>query len=100
GTIAIYGTEGGAPFAHDVARSMGLNARYQFVLLYTVGRELIAAAASDINRALGEGALAIGEEHGLPLHEFALEDTANAHRAVENHVTGKVLIRVCGDDHP
>jgi NADPH2:quinone reductase len=100
GTIAIYGTEGGAPFAPDVGRSMGLNARYQFVLLYTVGRERIAAAASDINRALGEGALGIGEEHGLPLHQFALEDTANAHRAVENRVTGKVLIRVGGGDHP
>jgi NADPH2:quinone reductase len=98
GTIAIYGTEGGAPFAPDVGRSMGLNARYQFVLLYTVGRERMAAAASDINRALGEGALGIGEEHGLPLHHFALEDTAAAHRAVENHVTGKVLITVC-DEH-
>src|SRR4029077_17899375 len=91
GTIAIYGNEGGAPFAPDIGQSMGLNARYQFVLLYTVGRERIAAAASDINRALGEGALGIGEKHGLPLHHFALEDTANAHRPVETPATAKVL---------
>jgi NADPH2:quinone reductase len=92
GTIAIYAIEGGAPFTPDVARSIGLNARYQFVLLYTVGWDRITQAAADIDRALDDGALGIGEQHGLPLHHFALEDSAAAHRAVEKGVTGKVLI--------
>jgi NADPH2:quinone reductase len=37
GTISIYTNDGGAPFSPDVRRTMGLNARYRFVLLYTVG---------------------------------------------------------------
>jgi NADPH:quinone reductase len=40
---------------------MGLNARYQFVLLYTVGRGLISAAAEDINQAIKDGAFRVGE---------------------------------------
>ena len=74
----------------------GLNARYQFVLLYTVGWDRIAAAAADINQAIEDGALQVGERAGLPLHRLGLEDTAGAHRAVENAVSGKVLIAVAG----
>jgi NADPH:quinone reductase len=92
GTIAIYGTEGGAPFTPDIAHTMGLNARYQFVLLYTVGWDRITAAAADINRAIEDGALGIGDLHGLPIHHFALDDTAAAHRMVEHAAIGKVLI--------
>lgn len=83
-------------FSLDVRRNMGLNARYQFVLLYTVGWDRIAAAAADINQAIEDGALKVGERAGLPLHRFALEDTAAAHSAVENGVSGKVLIAVAG----
>lgn len=39
GTISIYANDGGAPFTLDVRRNMGLNSRWQFVLLYTVGWE-------------------------------------------------------------
>src|SRR5919106_5182083 len=78
GTISIYANDGGAPLSLDVRGHMGVDARYQFVLLYTVGWDRIAAAA------------------GLPLHRFALEETAAAHSAVENGATGKVLIRVAG----
>jgi NADPH2:quinone reductase len=96
GTISIYANDGGAPFSLDVRRNMGLNARYQFVLLYTVGWDRIAAAAADINQAIEQGALKVGERAGLPLHRFALEDTAAAHSAVENGVSGKVLIALAG----
>jgi NADPH2:quinone reductase len=96
GTTSIYANEGGAAFSLDVRRSMGLNARYQFVLLYTVGWDRIAAAAADINQAIEDGALQVGERAGLPLHRFALEDTAAAHSAVENGASGKVLIAVAG----
>jgi NADPH2:quinone reductase len=94
GTISIYANDGGAPFSLDVRRNMGLNVRYQFVLLYTVGWDRIAAAAADINQGIEDGALQVGEGAGLQLHRFALEDISAAHSAVENGATGKVLITV------
>jgi NADPH:quinone reductase len=94
GTIAVYANDGGVPFAPDVRSNMMLNARYQFVLLYTVGWNRIANAAADINRAIGDGAFRIGDEAGLPVHRFALDDTAAAHDAVEGGAVGKVLITV------
>jgi NADPH:quinone reductase len=94
GTISIYANDGGAPFNMDVRRNMGLNSRYQFVLLYTVGWELIAAAAADINQAIEDGAFRVGEEAGLPLHRFNLEDAPAAHAAVESGAIGKVIITV------
>jgi NADPH2:quinone reductase len=94
GTISIYANDGGAALNLDVRRNMGLNARYQFVLLYTVGRDRIAAAAADINRAIEDGAFRVGERAGLPLHRYQLEDAAAAHAAVESAAVGKVLITV------
>ena len=64
GTIAIYANDRGTSINIDPRRSMGLNARYQFVLLYTVGWERIAAAAADINRAIELGALRVGTAVG------------------------------------
>jgi NADPH2:quinone reductase len=94
GTISIYANDGGAPLALDIRRNMGLNARYQFVLLYTVGWDRIAAAAADINQAIEDGAYRVGDAAGLPLHRFALDDTQAAHEAVEAGAVGKVLITV------
>jgi NADPH:quinone reductase len=94
GTISIYANDGSAPFSLDVRRNMGLNSRYQFVLLYTVGWELIAAAAADINQAVEDGAFRVGEQAGLPLHRFSLEDAPAAHADVESGAVGKVLITV------
>jgi NADPH:quinone reductase len=51
-TIAIYANDGGVPFAPDVRADRGLNTRYQFVLLCTVGWERIADAA--INQAIDD----------------------------------------------
>jgi NADPH:quinone reductase len=94
GTIAIYANDGEARFAPDVRTNMVLNARYQFVLLYTVGWERIANAAADLNRAIEDGAFRIGEQAGLPVHRFGLDDTAAAHDAVEGGAVGKVLVTV------
>jgi NADPH2:quinone reductase len=96
GTIAIYANDGGVPFAPDVRANMGLNARYQFVLLYTVGWDRIADAAADLIRAIDDGAFRIGEPAGLPVHRFALEQTPAAHDAVEAGAVGKVLVTVGG----
>jgi NADPH:quinone reductase len=94
GTISIYANDGGAPFNLDVRRNMGLNSRYQFVLLYTVGWDRITGAASDINQAIEDRAFRVGEDAGLPLHRFSLEDASAAHAAVESGAVGKVLITV------
>ena len=65
GTIAIYANDGGVPFAPDVRTNMGLNTRYQFILLYTVGWDRIANAAAALNQAIDDGAFRIGEQAGL-----------------------------------
>jgi NADPH2:quinone reductase len=99
GTIAIYANDGGIPFAPDVRTNMGLNTRYQFVLLYTVGWDRIANAATDINQAIDDNGFRIGEQAGLPVHRYDLADTAAAHDAVEGAAIGKVLITVSPTEH-
>jgi NADPH2:quinone reductase len=94
GTIAIYANDGEVPFAPDVRTNMVLNARYQFVLLYTVGWDRIANAAADLNQAIDDGAFRIGDQAGLPVHRFDLDETAAAHDAVEGGAVGKVLVTV------
>ncbi len=94
GSIAIYGNDRGGEFTLPVRENMIKNVRYQFVLLYTVGRAALAAAVEDITLALMDGALPVGENVGLPLHRFSLANTADAHQAVQDGAVGKVLIDV------
>ena len=93
-SIAIYANDGGSEFTVPVRQNMVKNARYQFVLLYTVGDAALAAAVEDITLALEDGALPVGEGVGLPLHRFPLTATADAHQAVQDGAVGKVLIDV------
>ncbi|GIM90574.1 NADPH:quinone reductase [Paractinoplanes toevensis] len=94
GTIATYANDGGKPVQLDVRQNMTLNTRFQFLVLYTVGDRALAAAAEDVAAAVRDGALPVGEEHGLPLVRFPLDRTADAHRAVEDGTVGKVLVDV------
>lgn len=94
GTIAIYANNGGDEVALTVRETFSTNARFQWVLLYTVGADALRAAAEDITAALADGAFGVGEEHGLPLHHYPLEQTAQAHAAVEGGTVGKVLLDV------
>jgi NADPH2:quinone reductase len=71
---------------------MLVNARYQFLVLYTVGEQAIQNARDHVTAAVRAHAMGVGDDAGLPLHRFPLEDTAAAHDAVENGVTGKVLV--------
>ncbi|RKN45842.1 NADPH:quinone reductase [Streptomyces hoynatensis] len=96
GTIATYANEGGGPVELDVLRHLVLNTRLQFLVLYTAGPEARAAAVADVAAAVRDGALPVGEEHGLPLLRFPLDRTAEAHRAVEGGAVGKVLVDVAG----
>lgn len=92
GTISVYAASPGEEYTLDVRTWMALNARVQFLLLYTMPPAALAAAVEGVTAAAD--ALAVGEAAGLPLHRFALERTADAHDAVESGVVGKVLIDV------
>ncbi len=92
--IAYYADNNGETFEMPLRPAFAKNLRVQGLLLYTVGEAALDAAAEDITRALEDGALPVGDEHGLPLTWFPLEETAAAHDAVENGAVGKVLIRV------
>jgi NADPH2:quinone reductase len=73
---------------------MGKNVRLQFLMTYTTTEDQKRAAVRAVSAAAEAGALGVGEEHGLPVTRFPLEQTAQAHRAVEDGVTGKVLIDI------
>ncbi|MFF5588126.1 NADPH:quinone reductase [Streptomyces hygroscopicus] len=94
GTISTYANDGGKPVELNVLQNMVLNTRFQFLVLYTAGPEARTAAVQDIAAAVRDGALPVGEKHGLPLIRFPLDRTADAHRAVESHAVGKVLVDV------
>jgi NADPH2:quinone reductase len=94
GTVAVYATNGGEELILPIRAHMVTNTRYQFVFVYTVPAQAKEHAVEDISAALTAGVLGVGEEHGLPLHRYALHGVAAAHSAVESGVTGKVLIDV------
>ena len=92
GTVAVYATDGGHEATLQVWPLMQRNARYRFVLVYTVPRDAKDQAVADVSAAVDDGALPVGEAVGLPLHRFPLERAADAHAAVEAGAVGKVLI--------
>ena len=94
GTISSYTDDGGGQVAFSARPLMGRNVRLQFILTYTASATAKADAVAAVSAALADGALRVGEEHGLPLTRFTLADTAAAHDAVENGTVGKVLIDV------
>lgn len=93
-SIAIYANNGGDEMTLDVRSHMVANTRLQFVLLYTVGEQALAAAAADVAAATADGVMAVGDDAGLPLHRFPLARTADAHTAVQDGAVGKVLVEV------
>jgi NADPH2:quinone reductase len=97
GTIATYANDGGKPVELDVRQNMTLNSRFQFMVLYTAGFDVLTGGAEDVAAAVRDGAMPVGEAHGLPLVRFPLDRTAEAHRAVQDGAVGKVLVDVNGD---
>jgi NADPH2:quinone reductase len=94
GAVAMYADDGGEEVTVPIRSQMTLNSRWQFVLVYTEPARAKEMAVEDVNAAMLDGAIRVGEAAGLPLHVFPLEQTAEAHRAVEEGVIGKVLIDV------
>lgn len=93
-TIAFYAQEGPDELHVPLRPHMTAGTRLQGVLVYTFNRAAKDAAVAAVAAAVADGALPVGAEHGLPLHRFALAQTAQAHDAVQSGVTGKVLIDV------
>jgi NADPH2:quinone reductase len=94
GAVAMYADDGGAEVTVPVRLQMTANARWQFVLLYTEPERAKVLAVEDVNAAVLDGAVRLGEEAGLPVQVHPLAGTAEAHRAVEQGAVGRVLIDV------
>jgi NADPH:quinone reductase len=94
GTVAMYAGVGTDEPSIPVRAAMGKNARLQFLMTYSTSAAQKATAVRAVSAAAADDVLGVGDDHGLPLHRFPLERTADAHRAVENNVVGKVLVDV------
>ena len=94
GAVAAYADGDGPEVTLPVRKLMTLNVRWQFVLLYTAPAAAKAAAVEDINAAVADGAVRVGDEAGLPLHLYPLDGLAQAHAAVQGGAVGKVLVAV------
>jgi NADPH2:quinone reductase len=94
GAVAMYADDGGPEVTVPVRSQMALNARWQFVLVYTEPRRAKEIAVEDVNGAVLDGQVRVGWDAGLPLHVFPLAETAKAHQAVQDGIVGKVLIDV------
>lgn len=93
GTVTIYASED-QPLALPIRPAMSSNARYQFMLVYTMPDDAKGHAVEAVRAAVAAGALGVGAEAGLPILRFPLERAADAHAAVEGGAVGKVLIDV------
>ena len=94
GSVAVYANNGGSAIELPIRPSIVPNVRWQFVLVYNAPQEWRARALEDVSAAVLDGAVRVGDEAGLPLHHYTLEQAAEAHAAVEQGVVGKVLIDV------
>jgi NADPH:quinone reductase len=97
GSVAVYANHGGSVMELPVRPSMVPNARWQFVLVYNAPDNWRAHALEDVASAVLGGNVRAGDEAGLPLHHYTLEQAAQAHATVEGGAVGKVLIDVRRD---
>ncbi len=97
GSVAVYANNGGSEMELPVRPSMVPNARWQFVLVYNAPDGWRLRALEDVSAAVLDGAARVGDEVGLPLHHYALEQAGEAHAAVEGGAVGKVLIDVLAE---
>ncbi|WP_435121239.1 NADPH:quinone reductase [Amycolatopsis thermoflava] len=87
GAIAVYAAEG--ELSLPVGEFMKANTTLEFVLLYGVSPERLAAAIRWTSDALAHGALS-----ALPVLPHGLDEVVRAHEVAEQAPTGKVVLRV------
>jgi NADPH:quinone reductase len=84
--VVSYAADGPDPVL-PVRACMTANVMLRFVLLYGLPAEALDAAVAGVSAALAAGALT-----ELPVRRFPLSEIAAAHEAVEDGVTGKVIV--------
>ncbi|MFF1895791.1 zinc-binding dehydrogenase [Streptomyces sp. NPDC058228] len=94
GTVALYANDGGDALGLPVLPLMLGNLRWQAVMIYTVPAAAKDHAVAAVSAAIADGALQVGEQSGLPLHRFPVEQIADTHAAVKQGAVGKVLIEL------
>jgi NADPH2:quinone reductase len=94
GVITVYASDEQDAVSVPTRAAMTKHARLQYILTYLTEHDEKMASVHAVNAAIADGAMEVGEQAGLPLHRFPLERTADAHRASESGVVGKVLIDV------
>jgi NADPH:quinone reductase len=94
GVIAVYASDDQDSISVPTRAGMTKNARLQYILTYLTDHEAKMASVRAVSAAIADGAMDVGRQAGLPLHRYPLERTADAHRASEAGVVGKVLIDV------
>lgn len=94
GVIAVYASDERDTIEVPTRAGMTKNARLQYILTYLTDHDAKMASVRAVNAAIADGAMGVGVDAGLPLHRYPLERTADAHRASESGVVGKVLIDV------
>jgi NADPH:quinone reductase-like Zn-dependent oxidoreductase len=88
GVVMMYASTDEDP-SLPVRSLMNLNASVRCMLVYTVPAAELEVALESVSAALEEGALS-----PLPFKRFRLEQIADAHRAVEDGVVGKVILDI------
>ncbi|MFJ9544462.1 NADPH:quinone reductase [Streptomyces sp. NPDC101225] len=94
GCVAVYADTGGSELSLPVGPHMFRNLRYQFLITFEMHETAKARALMAVDDALRSGALPVGDEAGLPLLRYRLEETARAHEALERGAMGKVLLDI------
>jgi NADPH2:quinone reductase len=91
GSIATYASMGQPQPVVPFYAMMNRNLRLLWVFVYELTDDMLAKANVEL-----EAWLATGQVKAPRWHEFALDDVAAAHEAVEAAAVGKVLVRVGG----
>jgi NADPH2:quinone reductase len=94
GSIVAYASDAEQEVSFPARALMTKNAAWHFVLVYTVAHDAKVRALEDVDAAVLDGAIRLGEHAGLPLHHYPLADAVAAYTAVQNGAVGKVLIDV------
>ncbi|MGE0218757.1 NADPH:quinone reductase [Mycolicibacterium sp.] len=94
GVIAVYTSDEQDAVPIPARAAMMKNASVHYLLTYLTDIDAKLASVRAVTAAVAAGVMGVGAEHGLPLHRYPLARTADAHRASEKGVIGKVLIDV------
>jgi NADPH2:quinone reductase len=94
GGISIYTPGGGSGLDVPARAAMMKNVQLSFVLTYLTSEQQKMHAVDAVAAAVADGAITVGEEHGLPLIRYDIGNVPGALGAVESHFVGKVLIAV------